>query len=117
MEMAWNGRVFNAAAAGAPLAISWTDQRVESGYLAIAKGAPDKAEAMKLIAYIMANDGKLAKFIPYGPPNAASKPDPSFLPNLPTTYLANGVGFNADFTWWKTNRSAADALWQAWLLK
>ena len=56
MGMLWNGRIQTAIDEGAPLAIQWNEHVALADYLAVPKGAPNKQEAMELIAYMVGSE-------------------------------------------------------------
>ncbi|WFU11903.1 ABC transporter substrate-binding protein (plasmid) [Rhizobium sp. CB3090] len=68
---AYNGRIFAAKKQGAPLAFSWDQSLLQYDYWVVTKGAPNRDNADKLLAYIaMAKpQAAFAELIGYGPVN------------------------------------------------
>ena len=74
LGMILNGRAFDAAKKGAPIAVSW-EQNIQSvDYLAVPRGSRNKAAAMRLIdtMTLANNQAKLANLIAYAPTNPAA---------------------------------------------
>ncbi len=64
----WNGRVAAIQAAGVPAAISWDQGLLKRDCWAVPKGSPNKANAMKFIAFstMAVPQARLSSLIPYG---------------------------------------------------
>jgi putative spermidine/putrescine transport system substrate-binding protein len=85
MTMIWNGRAWSAKNIDhKPVEIQWNQQIVTADYFVVPKGTPNKDAAMKFIAYAScaANNAKPSEYIPYGPPNINSKPNPDKVKDL-----------------------------------
>lgn len=113
----FNGRVWDAQQAGAPIKWGWDNAVTWGGYLVIPKGAPHAKEAQKLIAYMTSaeNNHKQANLYPYGPVNIKSigKVDPKMA-------QAAGDGQKLVFTddvWWNANFDKVNAQFLEWLKK
>lgn len=113
----FNGRVWDAQQAGAPLKWGWDNAVTWGGYLVIPKGSPHITAAMQLIAYITSadNNHKQANLYPYGPVNIKSvgKVDPKMA-------QAAGDGQNLVFTddvWWNDNFDKVNVQFLEWLNK
>jgi putative spermidine/putrescine transport system substrate-binding protein len=67
----WNGRVHDPRAAGAPVDFHFNQALLVSDAWGVPRGAPNKAEAMKLLAFALSPpvQAAFAKVIPYGPVN------------------------------------------------
>jgi putative spermidine/putrescine transport system substrate-binding protein len=116
MTMIWNGRAWSAKNIDKkPVAIQWNQQIVTADYLVVPKGSPNKDAAMKFIAYTIcaANNAKPSQYIPYGPTNKNSTPDPSAVPDLSVSNAdANSAYFDDKYL--IDNFKDIDAAWQAW---
>jgi putative spermidine/putrescine transport system substrate-binding protein len=116
MTMIWNGRGWSAKDIDKkPVEIQWNQQIVTADYLVVPKGTPNKDAAMKFIAYTAcaANNAGPSKYIPYGPTNTKSTPDPAMQADLSVTNAdENSAYFNDKYL--VDNAAAIDAAWQAW---
>jgi putative spermidine/putrescine transport system substrate-binding protein len=101
-----NGRVLQAKSQGAPVDFEYSQSMFNIDYFVIPKGAPDKANAMKFLAYMSSAEPskKFMEAIPYGMPNTQAnteltqeKPDyAKTLPTAPDNYK-NAVVVNGAF--------------------
>ncbi|MBP5801303.1 ABC transporter substrate-binding protein [Microbacterium maritypicum] len=119
MGNCYNGRVNIAAEEGQPVGLSWSNQVQFADYLVIPKGAPNTENAMKLLAYIGANEnnGRLGEFIAYGPPNPNAAVDPSAADRLPTANDMEGDDRPIKIDqggWWAENSETLGARWADW---
>jgi putative spermidine/putrescine transport system substrate-binding protein len=116
MTMIWNGRGWSAKNIdNKPVEIQWNQQIVTADYLVVPKGTPNKEAAMRFIAYTACaeNNGKPSQYIPYGPTNVNSEPDPALVADLSVTNAdANSAYF--DDAYLIENFEEIDAAWQAW---
>jgi putative spermidine/putrescine transport system substrate-binding protein len=116
MTMIWNGRAWSAKNIDKkPVEIQWNQQIVTADYLVVPKGTPNKDAAMKFIAYATcaANNAKPSDYIPYGPTNNNSKPNPDKVKDLSVSNAdENSAYFNDKFL--IDNFDQIDAAWQAW---
>ena len=128
MSTAYNGRIFNAAVAESqPLEVVWDGQILDFDLFVIPKGAPNKDNAMKFIAF--ATDTKRladqASYISYGP---ARKSSGSLVglyqdgktemgPHMPTAEanLSNALVNNFEF--WVDHDAELNERFNAWLAK
>lgn len=115
-----NGRAYDAAKKGVPIAISW-EQNIQSvDYLVIPRGSRNIAAAQKLVDVMTLpeNQAKLANMIAYAPTNPAafSAIDPKISPWLSTApeNIKKGFVINADY--WRDNLKANQERWTAWKL-
>ena len=116
MSMIWNGRAWNATHTdGRPVEIQWNQQIVAADYLVVPKGTPNREAAMRFIAYTACaeNNGKPSQYIPYGPTNLNSEPDPSMIDDLAVTNADENSAYFDDL-YLVENFEEIDAAWQAW---
>jgi putative spermidine/putrescine transport system substrate-binding protein len=116
MTMIWNGRGWSAKNIDKkPVEIQWNQQIVTADYLVVPKGSPNKDAAMKFIAYTAcaANNAGPSKYIPYGPTNKNSTPDPAMVSDLSVTNAdENSAYFDDEDLVAKAKE--IEAAWQAW---
>ncbi|MVT55898.1 extracellular solute-binding protein [Bradyrhizobium yuanmingense] len=120
MTTVWNGRVSALIEQGAPVAINWSQGLLRRNAWAVLKGAKNKSNAMKLIAYSLMPipQARLAMLIPYGATNpGANKYIPpqrlAMLPSAPEIQKQL-VFFNEE--WWAENGNAVQERFSKWLL-
>lgn len=126
MAYAFNGRIFNAAIGeNKPFNIIWNGQVYEMEGWVIPKGAPNKENALKYIAFSTKPEqlAKAAEHISYGPPRLSSAPlvgnftgtDVAMPPHLPTSpeNLEQGIASNLDF--WVDHDGELSERFNAWL--
>jgi putative spermidine/putrescine transport system substrate-binding protein len=121
MAAAFNGRITGIQKEGVPVAIQWNQQILLVAYNAVVKGAKNKAEAMKYLAFMMKPDVQAAwvKIIPYPGP---SKSMFDHLPqevskNLPTNPEYFKLGLKRDYAYWVKHEERLMEEWNAWMLK
>lgn len=115
-----NGRAYDAAKKGAPIAVSW-EQNIQSvDYLVIPRGSRNVAAAQKLLSVmtVAANQAKLANMIAYAPtnPSAFAAIDPKISPWLSTEPENNRKGFVINAEYWRDNLKPNQERWTAWKL-
>jgi putative spermidine/putrescine transport system substrate-binding protein len=115
-----NGRAYDAAKKGAPIAISW-EQNIQSvDYLVVPRGSRNVAAAMRLIEVMTLpdNQAKLANLIAYAPTNPAafSAVDPQIAPWLSTQPDNIKRGFVIKAEYWRDNLKRLQERWAAWKL-
>ncbi len=128
MSTAYNGRIFNAAVAESqPLEVVWDGQILDFDLFVIPKGAPNKDNAMKFIAF--ATDTKRladqASYISYGPARKSSGSlvglyqdgKTEMAPHMPTAEanLKNALVNNFEF--WVDHDAELNERFNAWLAK
>jgi putative spermidine/putrescine transport system substrate-binding protein len=116
MSMIWNGRGWSAKNIDKkPVEIQWNQQIVTADYLVVPKGSPNKDAAMKFIAYTAcaANNAGPSQYIPYGPTNKNSTPNPTMVNDLSVTNADENSAYFDD-KYLIDNFQAIDAAWQAW---
>jgi spermidine/putrescine-binding protein len=116
----WNGRMAAIQAAGVPAAISWDQGMLKRDCWAVPKGSPNKANAMKFIAFstMAVPQARLSSLIPYGFVNSKS-PDyvaPKQLALLPSAPEIKAKLVPYDYEWWSQNRDAVIGRWNKWIL-
>ena len=113
----WNGRVHDPKAAGAPVDFHFNQALLVSDAWAIPKGAPNKAEAMKMLAYALSPTAQaaFAKVIPYGPVNrdALAMLDDKTKAALPTAGPTNTM-LNVDY--WAEHGPSVVERFNKWVL-
>ena len=126
MSTAYNGRIFNAAVAeGQPLQIVWDGQILDFDLFVIPKGAPNKENALKFIAFATDTQrlADQAKWISYGPARKSSgalvglfKDGKTEMgPHMPTAAenLKNALVNNFEF--WADHDTELNERFNAWL--
>jgi putative spermidine/putrescine transport system substrate-binding protein len=126
MTSAYNGRIFNAAIGeGKPFQIVWDSQTFENEMYVVPKGAPNKDEAMKFIAYATSTEGmqQQAQQISYGPARKSANATPIIYkdgktlmgPNVPTApeNMVNALG--SSFEFWVDHDAELNDRFNAWL--
>ena len=120
MATAWNGRIAAIQASGAPVDIVWQDQLLRTDVWAIPKGAPNRENAQKFIAFITmaVPQARLSMLIPYGFVNneAAKHVPPERLKLLPTAPDIKAKLINHDTQWWFENRDDVLNRWNSFIL-
>jgi len=128
MTTAYNGRIFGAVASeGKPFEIVWDGQILDLDLFVIPKGAPNKEEALKFIAFATDTQrlADQAKYISYGPARKSSgalvgkfqdgKID--MAPHMPTAEANMKVSLLNDFAFWADNQDQLNERFTAWLAK
>ena len=115
-----NGRAYDAAKKGAPIAVSW-EQNIQSvDYLVVPRGSRNRDAAMHLIDTMTRpeNQAKLANMIAYAPTNPAAFAgiDKAIEPWLSTAPANVGKGFVIDAAYWRDSQKALIERWAAWKL-
>jgi putative spermidine/putrescine transport system substrate-binding protein len=115
----WNGRAQSAKDDGGTVAYTFHSSIIGTDCLAVPKGAPHKAEAMKLIAAMTSaeREAKLTDFIAYGPMNQAAYAGgkiPAEKMALLATAPDNAVGVvYSNAAWWAKHGDEAQAAFDA----
>jgi putative spermidine/putrescine transport system substrate-binding protein len=120
MTTVWNGRMAAMQAAGVPAEISWSQGLSKRDAWGIPKGAKNKANAMKFVAYstMAIPQARIAFAIPYGSVNNASNEyiPPDRLAVLPSAPDIKKQLLNYNYDWWIDNRDAVITRFNKWLL-
>jgi putative spermidine/putrescine transport system substrate-binding protein len=116
----WNGRMAALQAARVPADISWPQGLAKRDCWAVPKGAKNRDNAMKLIAYttMAVPMARLAMLIPYGSVNSKSA---EYIPAerqkiLPSSPEIKAQLLTYNYDWWVDNRDAVVARFNKWLL-
>lgn len=108
----WNGRVNDVKASGDAVDYSFDGALLSHDCLIVPKGAPNKAQAMKVIAEIMKPESQamLATLIPYSPTNAKAYELPIISPELAQRLPTSPQNIKKVVTvspqWWVDNQEA-----------
>ena len=115
-----NGRAYDAAKKGAPIAISWQQNIQSVDYLVVPAGSRNREAAMLLIDTMTdpANQAKLANKIAYAPTNPAAfkSIDPAVEPWLSTAPANIQQGFVINAAYWRDNLKKLQERWAMWKL-
>jgi putative spermidine/putrescine transport system substrate-binding protein len=117
LTMIWNGRGWSAKNTDKkPVEIVWNQQFLTADFLVVPKGSPNKDVAMEFIAWATCanNNAAPSKFIPYGPTNKFSTPDPSHVSDLAVSNVDESTAYFDD-AYLVENFDELDAKFQAWL--
>jgi putative spermidine/putrescine transport system substrate-binding protein len=112
---AYNGRIYVAQKKGAPVKMSWDQSLIQYDYWVVMKNAPNKANAMKFLAYISRAKPQavFAETITYGPTNNKAydfmkQEIQAILPGSPQNAK---VQVFQDYAWWNTVGSDGKSNW------
>lgn len=115
-----NGRAYDAAKKGAPIAISWQQNIQSVDYLVVPAGSRNRDAAMMLIDTMTQpeNQAKLANLIAYAPTNPAAfkSIDPKVEPWLSTAPDNIRQGFVINAAYWRDNLKRLQERWAMWKL-
>jgi putative spermidine/putrescine transport system substrate-binding protein len=117
---AYNNRIGDIIANGAPIGYDWNQGELQNNYLCILKDAKNYENAMKFIAYSSrgAVQAALSKETLLGPPNVRAF---DFLPPeraklLPTAPANVSKQFVYNDEWWGSHRDEIQKRWDQWAL-
>jgi putative spermidine/putrescine transport system substrate-binding protein len=117
----WNGRMLALEQAGVPAAISWNQGLLKRDCWAVPKGAKNRDNAMKFIAFstMPIPQARLSTLITYGFVNskAAEYIPPAQLQRLPSAPAIKSQLVAYDYDWWTANRESVMVRWNKWLLE
>jgi putative spermidine/putrescine transport system substrate-binding protein len=121
LTSSWNGRITDIQRKGAPVEIEWNQGVLSLSYYGVVKGAKNKANAMKYMAFRQRPDrqAEWVKALPY--PGASQSifkyVTPELARILPTypEYLKKAAKVNNE--WWLENADRVQERWSAWMLK
>jgi putative spermidine/putrescine transport system substrate-binding protein len=116
MSMMWNGRAWFAIHEDhRPVEIQWNQQIVSADYFVVPKGTPNREAAMGFIAWATCaeNNAAPSRYIPYGPTNVNSEPDPSMVADLPLNHVDENTAYFDD-VYLIEHVEELDAAWQDW---
>ena len=121
ISSAWNGRVHDAAKAGAPVALDWQDGSISSDWWVIPRGGKNTDLAQNFLAFASSSDpqSQLPQYISYGPVNkkAIELVAPDVLKELPTAPVNLAKQFFINNDWWNQNLGVVSERWNTWLLQ
>ena len=107
LGIAWNGRISPLTAKGLPVRIQWNDAMLLAEDWAVLKGAANRGNAMKFIAFasLPQSQARLSLAFDYGFTNQNAA---EFLPRqrldiLPSAHLAQVFRFDSE--WWSANKA------------
>ncbi|MCT8159349.1 ABC transporter substrate-binding protein [Pseudoruegeria sp. SHC-113] len=126
MSTAYNGRIFNAAVGeGQPFEIVWDGQILDFDLFVVPKGAPNKDEAMKFIAFSTDTQrlADQASWISYGPARKSSGAlvglysdgKTEMAPHMPTAADNLGNALVNNFEFWVDRDAELNERFNAWL--
>ena len=117
---AWDGRILDAKAKGVPVDVDWWQGSLASDAWAILRGSPNKANAMKFIAFITLpiSQARMSMLIEYGFVNvrASEYVPPARLATLNTAPAQVKQQFRFNSQWWADNYDAVIKKWTTWVL-
>lgn len=119
MSLMWNGRAWSAKHLDSkPVEIQWNQQLLTADYFVVPKGAPNKDEAMKFIAWATCaqNSAGPSQYIPYGPTNKNAKPAADKVPDLAVSHVDAQTAYFNDQYLVDNAKALADA-YNAWKTK
>ncbi|WP_165405684.1 ABC transporter substrate-binding protein [Bradyrhizobium genosp. SA-3] len=120
MTTVWNGRMADLQQQGVPAAICWNQGIISYSPYCIPKGAKNKINGMKLLAFatMPIPQARYALIIPYGVTNekANNYIPPERLAILPSGPENRKVLIPYNFDWWTANRDMAIDKFSKWLL-
>ena len=128
MTTAYNGRIFNAIASEKkPFEIVWDGQVFDLDLFVVPKGAPNKEEAMKFIAFSTDTQrlADQASWISYGPARKSSvaligkhaEGGMEMGPHMPTAPENFKNALQNDFEFWADHQDELNERFNAWLAK
>jgi putative spermidine/putrescine transport system substrate-binding protein len=117
----WNARIQAAIDEGAPIEINWSQGIFSIEGFGIPKGAPNREQAQKFIAFASwaENMAEWTKHLAYGPtnPRAYDLIPPERARLLPTSPENRGKIFLSDFNYWAENFTPNQERLNTWLLQ
>jgi putative spermidine/putrescine transport system substrate-binding protein len=120
MTSVWNGRMAALQASGVPAEISWSQGLLKRDAWGIPKGAKNKVNAMKFVAYstMAIPQARVSLGIPYGSVNSGSN---QYIPDerqkvLPSAPAIKAQLVNYNYDWWIDNRATVIDRFNKWLL-
>jgi putative spermidine/putrescine transport system substrate-binding protein len=89
LAITFANRVASSRASGKPLAQVWKGAMIGSDMLAVPKGNPNKATAMRYVAFVLRKDinGRLSDCIALGPSNLQATANPKWANDFPTSHM------------------------------
>lgn len=119
MALGWNGRFQAGIDSKLPIAMAWDQQIPQVGFFMIPKGAPNKAEAVAFLNYMVKpeNNARLSEYVAYGPvtEQAWASIDSARAANLPSTPERLKNALFLDIEWWAENGAKVTEAYKAML--
>ena len=126
MSSGFNGRLFGAAVGkGEPIKIVWHGQVLHLALFVIPKGAPNKENALKYIAFATGTEplAAQASWISYGPARKSSVPlvgvfkdgKTQMQPHMPTATANLKNALVTSYTFWAKNEAKLNERFDRWL--
>jgi len=120
LTSAWNGRIYNAAKVDKkPFVVVWDHQALDWQGWNIVKGAKNREEAYKFIAFAGRADRQAdqTNYISYGPGNkeAIANTNPDIVGDLPTNPENMKSGFIINAKFWADNLDALRERFNVWV--
>jgi putative spermidine/putrescine transport system substrate-binding protein len=121
MGTAWNGRPYTLVSQQhAPLGVAWGDAILHTGWLAIPKGAPHEAAALKLLAFMQDPARQAQAGVATGYTGGAKGVE-ARLPAAVKPFIATSPGHLAtslvvDDAWWSANSTTATNRFTTWVI-
>jgi putative spermidine/putrescine transport system substrate-binding protein len=119
---AFNGRLTKMANEGQPVKIIWNGGAVKPSYVAVPRGAKNRAAADRFLTFMLTSPERAAAFASFAPYPFFTKGLYDILPaekgeQLPT-YPANlAQQFVSNDLWWGTRYGELNERWQDWVLE
>jgi putative spermidine/putrescine transport system substrate-binding protein len=117
----WVTRMHDIHKQGTKVKVVWNGQIYGWDDFVIPKGAPNKAEAMRFIAFATNSKQEIAmtRYTPWGPSTkfAAAHPSPKTAAWIPTTPAHKKVGVPLNYKWWSPNADRMTKQFTQWQLK
>jgi len=121
MAQAFSGRILSLQLSGAPVAVTYNQALVSMDMWLVPKNAPNKENAMKLIAFMSKAkpQAEFAKQIPYGPINLkAFDYIPEDIGKLLPSHPDNlAVQLPLNHKYWGANRDRLNEMWVKWAIE
>ena len=115
-----NGRAYDAALQGAPIAVEWNGNIQSVDYFVVPKGAANADVAMAFIQFASQPEQQaiMANEIAYAPTNPDAIPliDPEIAPWLSTTPENREQGILINVDYWRENLQEVSQRWTQWLM-
>ncbi len=105
--------------AGVKLSYSWNQAIIDVQQLVVLKGAPNKASAMKAVAFSLdqAPQKRILETLGYTPTvkSVLDTIDPEKAKDLPGTTATTATSFYLNTDWWAKNGAAVGRRWEDWM--
>ena len=116
MSTAFNGRIYAARQQKAPIDLTWNDALVQYDYWAVAKGSPNRDNAMKFLAYVLKAkpQADFSNEMAFGPVNrrAYDHIRPELVAWLPGSTANAGKVIFQNYAWWTETGADGKTNWE-----